>query len=105
MSDTIEFKPPSSDGTIIVKLAHPFKWRGDDCDKVTIPHLRGKHLATLPVKAGEEASVGQIVEWASSVVIPKGVMGEMHPSDALAIGLRLMALLGESLATGEAAAP
>jgi hypothetical protein len=101
MSKT-EFKPPSSEGGhVIVKLAHTIKVDGDETDKVTIPALKGKHLARIPFHYGAVPTIGQQLEWANWVVVPLGAVEEMHPSDAMAVSSQVYSMLGKSLATGE----
>lgn len=99
-----EFKRPTTEGAAtIAVLSHPFQFAGDEQTAVTIPALRGKHLARIPFKLGELPSIGLQIEWAGSLVLPVGVLDEMHPSDAFAIALEVYGQLGKSLATGESA--
>jgi hypothetical protein len=102
MSKQTEFRPPSSEnGPTIVVLAHPFQFKGETQDRVTIPHLTGKHLMRLNIRDGNSATIGDQIAWASWVVLPLGAVEDMHPADALAVGGKLFELLGKSLATGE----
>lgn len=102
MSKQTEFVPPSAEGgATIVKLAHAVKFNGDETDRVTIPALRGKHLARIPYKFGEQPTIGAMVEWANWVVLPTGIVDEMHPADARAVAVEVNAQLGKSLTTGE----
>jgi len=97
-----EFLPPSSaDGATIVVLRSPVKWRGEETERVTIPALKGRHLARIPFTVGDVPTLGALVEWASAIVLPAGIVDELHPSDAIAIANEVYAALGKSLAIGE----
>jgi hypothetical protein len=98
-----KFKEPNADGSIVVQLAGEIKLKNEVYSRVTIPALRGKHLARLTFGLGSTPSNAQIIEWADYVVEPLGSVGEMSPRDALAVSAEVYSLLGKSLRTGEPA--
>ena len=101
MSKTVFKRPDNASEATIVVVAHPFKLNGEETEKVTIPAIRGKHLARIPFRYGTIPTIGQQVEWASWVVQPLGAIEEMHPADAIEISNEVYAQLGKALATGE----
>jgi hypothetical protein len=95
------FKEPNADGSVVVQLGEDVVFRGETFSRVTIPALKGKHLARLTFALSGVPTNAQLIDWCQYVVEPVGVVGEMSPRDALDIAGEAYTLLGKSLATGD----
>lgn len=91
----------NQDGSVIVKLSYPVTVNGEQTERATIPALRGKHLRVCPFNAGTaDIPVGKLVEFAALIVMPVGVVDELDPVDAIAVGAEVAAQVGKSRRTG-----
>jgi len=94
----------NSDGSCIVKLTKAVMVDGEKVARVTVPRITGRHMFKMPV-IGTGTPIGVVIEWASTVVLPKGAIEEMDPSDAIDVAGCLLEALGKSQPAGEPASP
>lgn len=94
----------NADGSCIITLSTPVTVGGEKVARVTVPRLTGRHLFRMPA-ISQDASIGVIVEWATTVVTPRGAVEEMDPTDAIAVASALLDSLGKSRPTGAQPSP
>jgi hypothetical protein len=91
----------NQDGSSIYRLVTATRFKNEDHPRVTIPALKGKHLARLPFSVnGKDTTIGEMIAFASSVVQPVGIVEEMTPEDAIMVAHAVARALGKSQKTG-----
>lgn len=86
----------NSDGTLIVELPEPVSMNGETYTRLTIPKIKGKHLKKCPISVGSDGKVniGNLVEFASIVVTPAGIVDELEPGAAMEVASLVASFLG-----------
>jgi hypothetical protein len=92
----------NADGSVIVKLAKPVRWKGEELTRLTIPRITGRHMKHAPWEFGQPLTTGMIVEFAAQVVEPLGVLDELDAVVARDVSVEVFATLGKSQVTGAA---
>lgn len=93
----------NGDGSAIVKLTNPVKFKGEEHSRVTIPPLTGKQMRKSPVRLGELPTLGELSEFAAIIAQPSGIFDELSWADAKQVGEAVLEMLGKSLSSGEPA--
>lgn len=74
----------NKDGSVIVELETPVSFKGQEHQRLTIPVLKAKHLKTAKF-SGSNVEIGQMIDWADTVVEPNGILGELSVQDGIEI--------------------
>ena len=97
---TVEY---NADGSAILKLTTPVSFNGDEVSRLTVPRVTGRHLRSAPfLLDGNAVSLGQIVSFAASVVLPVGIVDELDAQLARDVATEVLAIMsGKRRATGD----
>lgn len=95
----------NADGTVIVKLREPFRFKGEMLQRLTIPRLTGRHMRLAPWAVGETFTVGEIAEFAAKVIEPAGAFDELDAIVAKDVCLEVIFAMGKHRRTGEPPSP
>jgi hypothetical protein len=95
----------NKDGTMIVTLDAPVVLGGEEISRLSVPKLRGKHLRNAPWGLTGNATLGQLCEFAASIVLPEGAFDELDATDARDVALHVGGMLGKRRATGDEPSP
>ncbi len=89
----------NSDGSRVGKLDKPVRVGKEDVDRITLPALTGRHMRHAKFK-GAEIDIGQLVDFASHVALPVGVVDELSAMDSMAVATEVAVMLGKSQGSG-----
>jgi hypothetical protein len=92
----------NADGSAIVKLRVPFRYDGEERARLTIPALTGKHMRACAWSIAERPTVGQLVEFASAVIEPVGIVDALPAAVARDLSVEVLVSVGKSLGIGVA---
>lgn len=89
----------NADGSVVVRLLEPVTFDGEKITRVTLPALRGRHMRSAPM-FDEGITLGDLIEWASKVVQPAGIVDELSPGDCITLAEELATSVGKSRPPG-----
>lgn len=96
----------NADGSAVVRLRDPVRYRDQELTRLTIPVITGRHMRAASWQLFEKPTLGQVMAWSSGVVQPDGVLDEMEANLARDIATEVaVILIKKSLPTGAPPSP
>lgn len=96
----------NADGSAVVKLREPVKWKDEPLARLFIPRVTGRHMQAATWRLFEVPTLGQVMAWANGVVEPVGVLDELDAVLARDLATEVALILaGKSQATGARPSP